>query len=156
MNYSKILVALDKSNYSDHIFQQALNIADQENTTLILFHCLSVDTGNSAPYGNIYGQELINFSISDHLEDEIKSVENWLKNYAEKAKEKGIKCEYLWKIGEPSSWVREIASSSEVDLVIIGRRGLSGIAEFFLGSVSNHVIHHVNCSVLVVQKTVNN
>lgn len=156
MNYSKILVALDKSNYSDHLFQQALNIADQENTTLILFHCLSADTGNFAPYGNIYGQELINFSISEHLEDEIKSVENWLKNYAEKAKEKGIKCEYLWKIGEPSSWIREIASSSEADLVIIGRRGLSGIAEFFLGSVSNHVIHHVNCSVLVVQETVNN
>jgi nucleotide-binding universal stress UspA family protein len=154
MTYQKILVALDQSKYSEAVFQQALNMADKEKTTLMLFHCLSVD-GNATPYTNLYGQELTSFSLSDYLEEEIKSVEKWLTDYVQQAQEQGIKCEYLWKIGEPSSWVREIAKSWQADLVILGRRGLSGLAEFFLGSVSNHVLHHVNCSVLIVQETKN-
>ncbi|MEY3330640.1 MAG: hypothetical protein RLZZ115_3525 [Cyanobacteriota bacterium] len=38
------------------------------------------------------------------------------------------------------------------DLVIVGRRNRSELAELFLGSVSNYVVHHVKCSVLVVQQ----
>jgi nucleotide-binding universal stress UspA family protein len=35
----------------------------------------------------------------------------------------------------------------------LGRRGLTGVAEMFLGSVSNYIVHHVGCSVLVVQES---
>jgi nucleotide-binding universal stress UspA family protein len=44
-----------------------------------------------------------------------------------------------------------VARTWNADLIVIGRRGLRGLAEMFLGSVSNHVIHHAHCSVLVVQ-----
>ncbi|WP_442949349.1 universal stress protein [Nostoc sp.] len=37
------------------------------------------------------------------------------------------------------------------DLIVLGRRGLKGFAELLAGSVSNHVVHHSPCSVLVVQ-----
>jgi nucleotide-binding universal stress UspA family protein len=39
------------------------------------------------------------------------------------------------------------------DLIVMGRRGVSGMHELFLGSVSNYVTHHAPCSVLVVQGT---
>ncbi len=153
MIYQKILVPLDQAENSEIVFQRALEIATPEQTTLMLFHCLSMDAGGVSPYTNLYGQELISFSTSirNHLDQEIKSVEDWLKNYSEKADQKGIKCEYMWKIGEPSSWIREIAGSWPADLIVIGRRGLSGLTEFFLGSVSNHIVHHVHCSVLIIQ-----
>jgi nucleotide-binding universal stress UspA family protein len=153
MTYQKILVALDKSHHSENIFKNALAMADKQETTLMLFHCLSVDR-TITPSANLYGQELISFSLSDYLEEEIKQVEQWLEDYAQEAEEKGFKCEYMWKIGEPSSWVREIARSWSADLVVLGRRGLSGLAEFFLGSVSNHVVHHVKCSVLILQEKI--
>ena len=35
--------------------------------------------------------------------------------------------------------------------MVIGRRGHKNISEMFLGSVSNYVMHHAPCSVLVVQ-----
>ena len=55
-------------------------------------------------------------------------------------------------MGDPGRWVRDLAQSWEADLVVLGRRGLTGVAEMFLGSVSNYIVHHVNCSVLVVQE----
>ncbi|MGC1393382.1 MAG: universal stress protein [Coleofasciculaceae cyanobacterium] len=37
-------------------------------------------------------------------------------------------------------------------MVVVGRRGRTGLAEAFLGSVSNYVVHHAPCSVLVIQE----
>jgi len=44
----------------------------------------------------------------------------------------------------------ELAIDWNADLIMMGRRGRSGIAEFFLGSVSNYVLHHAPCSVQIV------
>jgi len=54
-------------------------------------------------------------------------------------------------MGDPGRWIRDLAHSWEADLIVLGRRGLTGVAEMFLGSVSNYIVHHVGCSVLVVQ-----
>ena len=43
-----------------------------------------------------------------------------------------------------------MANSWQADMIIVGNRGRSGLSEFFLGSVSNYVMHHAPCSVLVV------
>lgn len=44
-----------------------------------------------------------------------------------------------------------MARSWNANIIVIGRRGHRGFTEFFLGSVSNYVMHHASCSVLTVQ-----
>jgi nucleotide-binding universal stress UspA family protein len=44
-----------------------------------------------------------------------------------------------------------MAKSWQADLIVLGRRGLKGISEIFLGSVSNYIVHQALCSVLIVQ-----
>ena len=44
----------------------------------------------------------------------------------------------------------ELAKFWNADLIIMGRRGRSGLAEVFLGSESNYVLHHAPCSVQIV------
>lgn len=53
--------------------------------------------------------------------------------------------------GYPAEKICEIAEKDEYDLIIIGSRGLSVVGRFFLGSVSDRVIHHAPCSVMVVK-----
>lgn len=53
--------------------------------------------------------------------------------------------------GSPERSICEIAQTWEADLIIVGSRGLTGIKEMFLGSVSNYVTHHAPCSVLIVR-----
>jgi nucleotide-binding universal stress UspA family protein len=153
MGYQKVLVALDRSPQGQILFDTALQIARQDGAALMLFHSLPVETQGMTPYTNIYGEELMNFSqsIREQIEKDTKETQEWLAQLCQKATEQGIATEWDWKIGDAGRWVCDVAHAWSADLIIIGRRGLRGFAEMFLGSVSNYVIHHARCSVLVVQ-----
>ena len=153
MGFHRVLVALDRSLYSEAVFDKALAIAKQDGAALMLFHCLPFENPGITPYGNIYGEELVSFSqvILDNIEREADEVKQWLADYCQRATEQGVKTEWDWKIGQAGSWIREIAQDWNADLIVVGRRGRRGLAEMFLGSVSNYIIHHASCSVLVVQ-----
>ena len=154
MTYKKILVALDRSPQSKTVFDHALEIAKQEGASLMLFHCLPLESrGISPSYTNLYGQELVNFSraIQEQLEKETEKIRQWLAEYCQKSTEQGVPTEWDCKVGEAGRWIREIAHTWNADLIVLGRRGHRGLTEIFMGSVSNYVVHHVPCSVLVVQ-----
>lgn len=53
--------------------------------------------------------------------------------------------------GSPSQAILEYANQNEHDVIIIGSRGLGGIREFVLGSVSHNVVQHARIPVLVVK-----
>lgn len=53
--------------------------------------------------------------------------------------------------GAPGYQICTLANEWQIDLIVMGRKGHSGLAELFIGSVSNYVLHHAHCSVLVVQ-----
>ena len=40
----------------------------------------------------------------------------------------------------------------QADLIIVGSHGRTGLSELFLGSVSNYVMHHAPCSVMVIHR----
>jgi nucleotide-binding universal stress UspA family protein len=74
-----------------------------------------------------------------------------LETYRQQAIAKNIAVQCEAKVGNPSLAICDRASEWGADLIVLGRRGHKGISELLLGSVSNHVIHHAPCSVLIVQ-----
>jgi nucleotide-binding universal stress UspA family protein len=63
----------------------------------------------------------------------------------------GAKAEFTQTSGNPSRLIVEFAKEWGADLIVVGRRGRSGLTELVLGSVSNYVVHRAHNSVLVVQ-----
>jgi nucleotide-binding universal stress UspA family protein len=53
--------------------------------------------------------------------------------------------------GDPVDQVVEYADQHRPDLIVVGSRGLSEAGRFFLGSVSDGILHHARGSVLVVK-----
>ncbi len=53
-------------------------------------------------------------------------------------------------LGHPAETIARLSEEGECDLIVMGRRGLSGIRGFLLGSVSDSVVHHAKCPVLIV------
>jgi nucleotide-binding universal stress UspA family protein len=53
-------------------------------------------------------------------------------------------------VGGPAAEIVSAAREPGVDLVVVGARGLGPIRRWLLGSVSEHVLHHADCPVLVV------
>ncbi|ACB52040.1 unknown [Crocosphaera subtropica ATCC 51142] len=155
MKYQKILIALDNSPLAKKVFEEGLSIAKYHEAALKLFHCLPIETPSTVPYTSLYEGEFNDFSylMREQLETQAKEAEKWLKNYAAIADKQGVSIEWDWKIGEPGRWVKETAQDWQADLIVVGRRGLTGVSEMLLGSVSNYIVHHSPCSVLVVQET---
>ncbi|MEQ8756996.1 MAG: universal stress protein [Coleofasciculus sp. G1-WW12-02] len=153
MTYKRILVALDHSSQTEGVFSQSLDIAKQDNAALMIFHCLPIENQGVGFYGDMFGRELIDFSrrMQDKLKKESDETQKWLADYCKKATDQGVATEWTCKMGDAGSAIRDLVNSWDADLVVIGRRGRRGLTEVLLGSVSNHVLHHVPCSVLVVQ-----
>ncbi|WLD92558.1 universal stress protein [Alkalihalobacillus sp. AL-G] len=53
--------------------------------------------------------------------------------------------------GEPAHSICEYAERKDMDIIVIGSRGLSGLKKLVLGSVSQKVVSHANCPVLVAK-----
>lgn len=153
MGYKKILVALDRSELGGEVLHQAVALAQKEGSTIMIFYCIPIDSQDLSIYPSFYGDASIGFSqvIQEHLEKQQSETRQWLESIAQQVQQDGINCEWDWKVGEPGRWIRDMTKNWDADLVVIGRRGLKGLAEMFLGSVSSYVIHHVECSVLIVQ-----
>ncbi len=66
-------------------------------------------------------------------------------------REHGLEVNTVFKTGHPAEVICQVAEEGEFDFVVMGNRGLGGIKELLLGSVSNRVAHCVNSSVLIVK-----
>jgi nucleotide-binding universal stress UspA family protein len=53
--------------------------------------------------------------------------------------------------GHPADKIIELAEAEHCDLIVMGSRGLGGLKEMFLGSVSDKVADHASCPVLIVR-----
>ncbi|MDJ1172434.1 universal stress protein [Roseofilum sp. BLCC_M154] len=154
---SRILVALDRSQTSHHIFQAALVLAQVYSARLMLLHVLSSQSSDSPPDPRmmslgIEGQLSVDWVKSYHQQWEKYEQESLelLKTFEEQALQGGIETELTQTYGNPGHTICNLAQSWDADLVVMGRRDRSNLTEWFLGSVSNYVIHHAACSVYLV------
>ena len=161
MMFEKILAAIDLSDMGKHIFAHALSLASQNRAQLLLFHALSPEEENSPlpippDLTQIYpatGNDLTLDTWRKQWEEFERNGLETLQNYAKQAANAGIEVEFQQILGSPGRKICELAQNQKVDLIVIGHRGRRGLSELFLGSVSNYVLHHATCSVLMVQPT---
>ena len=153
MSYQKIFAALDRSPMGQIVFDRALAIAKQDNASLMLFHSIPLENHQINPYSSLYGEALINYSktLQEQLDEQRQEINDWLADYCQLATDAAIPTEYDYKVGEAGRWIKDMAETWDADLIIIGRRGLTGLQEALLGSVSNYILHYASCSVLVLQ-----
>jgi len=158
MGFKRILVAIDCSPLASEIFEQALDLAQKEKACLMLFHCLNredwVEVGPLLQTGvglhPFVGENLYQFQ-QEHFREAVQEAQRWLQTYCQKAVGQGISAEFRDQIQNPGLRICETARSWKADLILLGRRGRKGLKEMLLGSVSNYVVHHAPCSVLIAQ-----
>ncbi len=156
---SKILVALDHSDSSDGVFDVALALAKSCQAHLLLLHILSPMEEGYPPIPLMPGLDSYYPLLQDDaVKQYLKNIADFeqqslakLRHYQAKATDAGVRAEFSQNLGSAGPMICRVAQTWEADLIVVGRRGNSGLKELLLGSVSNYVIHHANCSVLTVQ-----
>jgi nucleotide-binding universal stress UspA family protein len=152
--FDKILVAIDETESSLAIFEQALALARVNKSDLMLLHVMTPFHENylSDPYIGITPSAWPIFR-EGWLEQEQAGLER-LRTLEERSTAAGIKTEFTQNVGDPGKWICALASSWKADLIIVGRRGISGVSELLIGSVSNYVLHHAPCHVLALKSAI--
>jgi nucleotide-binding universal stress UspA family protein len=157
--FHKILVAIDGSDSSHDVFKTALDIAKADQANLVLLHVLSFEEQNNLTLPMPIGMEYIPVADSEALriyQERWQTYEqqnlDLLKSLADRATDAGVTTEFHQVAGGPGRKICEFAQSADVDLIVMGHRGISGLNELLVGSVSNYVLHRAPCSVLMDKK----
>jgi nucleotide-binding universal stress UspA family protein len=143
-----ILVPIDGSEYSLNAAQYATRIARNEKAQLFCIHVVTP----RIPYG--YATPAASFTKSRYYDDIKNRVESWFDNVRDMAKAEGIfdvKTEIFIDVKSIIESIIEYATQRNIDLIVIGTRGRTGLKRFFMGSVANGVVQHAHCSVLVIR-----
>jgi nucleotide-binding universal stress UspA family protein len=160
--FNKILAAIDRSPFGEYVFAKALSLANALNSELMLLHVLSADEdGSPQPPISTLGSNTYPILENTTLElyrQRWSDYENagieFLRSRTEAAIQAGVKTEFTQTPGHPGRVICHLAHTWDATLIVVGRRGRSGLSELFLGSVSNYVLHHAPCEVLTIHTPV--
>ena len=150
--FSKILVPIDGSEPSFHAARIASNIADKFQSEIIVLYV--VVSPSKSEYANLTGL-VTPKQIDMIIENAKKESKNWFKRIEDMVKEENSNIKISMKViitgvavyGE----VIQYADQENIDLIVIGTRGRSGIKKLLLGSTASGVVTYVNCPVLVTK-----
>lgn len=156
--FAKILVAMDCSAIGKDVFDAALTLATTLRANLMLLHVLSaeeVDSPNVPLFPNLEYYPTLSDRRLELYHEQWQAFEQrgleLLQSRANQAIAAGINTEFSQTPGSPGRTICDLARNWDADVIVMGRRGRSGLSELVLGSVSNYVLHHAPCSVLAIQ-----
>lgn len=154
--FSKILVALDGSKESMQSADLAISIAVRNNAELTALHVFY------SLLGYAYASYLSKLEDSPSIDAVLKAAEkeagHWFSSIANKIPvDNGkrscvsFKSELITSSTSVPAAITGYARKNGINLIIIGKRGQSGIKGKLLGSVAREVIKNSPCPVLVVK-----
>jgi hypothetical protein len=136
----RLLLATDGSQYSEGAVREAISLAKQCSAILYVVSVAEVPTDNEG---------FTVQRVEEMLEAEIRKKLEALKS---EASNQGVTCETIVETGEPAAVIVNTAEKKRADLIIMGRRGLKGLAKALMGAVATRVIGVVPCDVLMVPR----
>lgn len=155
--FRKILVAVDRSASSQKVLDTAIGLAKSMGANLMLLHVLSNEEEDYPQMPSLPTMEYypIDNIIFETYQKQVQAYEQQslklLRAYADQARATGVNTEFTQNRGSAGRTICKMAQNWDADLIVMGRRGRSGLNELLLGSVSNYVLHHAPCSIFTVQ-----
>jgi len=147
----KFLVAIDGSEASYKALQAAINLAKPAAASISIVTILE-------PLRDYYPELIMPtgdwVSWQAHPNPELEKIfiekgRSLLEQAEKTCKEADITCETSIEFGSPRDLICKLAVG--VDILVIGSRGLGSVERLMLGSISDYVVHHAPCPVLVVR-----
>ena len=138
-----ILVPIDFSPNAESVLGWAAHLAEEHECPLVLLHAyhLPVDF-----------QQLEGAYLPPDFWTQVKTdAATNLERHAEQLRAKGLRVETVLREGYPASVIEEEARDRNVDLIVIGTRGHTGLKHLLLGSVAERVVQKAPCAVLTVK-----
>ena len=136
-----ILLATDLTPVSETATRQAITMAASLGARLLVVNVIDLgERGQVSPLAQ-----------TARVDQQRAVREGPLMAIIDRARTRGIEATFLLWTGEPGQGIVAAAEAEGADLVIVGTRGLDRAGRFLLGSVSDYVVYHSGCPVMVAR-----
>jgi nucleotide-binding universal stress UspA family protein len=140
MTVHNLLVAYDGTQPSKRALAESVEIVKATGAKMTLVCVIPV-------IASAYGIEM---PPGESVAETIAAVRSMLANEKLALQQLGVaQVETVLLEGNPVDRILEYAEKHPTDLIVTGSRGLSEAGRFFLGSVSDGLLHHARCSILI-------
>jgi nucleotide-binding universal stress UspA family protein len=141
MNVKRILFPTDFSHTGDAALAFATSLAKESDGRLIVVHV------QEAPMA--YGGGEMYYGIPEPSTDELVNMLHDVK-----PTDASVPVEYRLVTGDPADAVVRLAEDDNVDLIVLGSHGRTGLTRLLMGSVAEAIVRKAHCPVLVYKQPV--
>ncbi|MEI6254316.1 MAG: universal stress protein [Mycobacteriaceae bacterium] len=141
-----VVVGIDESDRSTRALAEAFDVAGMLHAPLTVVHMWEI--GAAVGMGDLGGQGLMDWQLLDLLQTKQRMrMDELVAPFAGK-----FRNAHVTKVFQDISPAKGLTDlSREAQLVVVGSHGRGTLADAILGSVSQNLIHHAECPVLVVR-----
>jgi nucleotide-binding universal stress UspA family protein len=139
--YERILLAVDGSEHALHAARSTGDLARElgcESVRIVFAY---------DPLPSYLGEPF----LSDAIEKRVEAAEAILESAVEAAGRIPGEIQTEALEGSPAEAILEVAKTRNINLIVMGSRGLGRLAGALLGSQSQKVVQHATCPVLIVR-----
>lgn len=137
--FRKILVGYDGSPQSEKAADVALSLSQCLDATVLVFAVARPP------------EPATSVELEAVLDDAREHYEEGFKKILERAKAHDVDMQTAIAVGHPAEQIVHRAETEHVDLIILGRRGMSMFEKWLLGSISERVLRYAHCPVMVIR-----
>ncbi|HEY7494367.1 MAG TPA: universal stress protein [Candidatus Tectomicrobia bacterium] len=144
MSTQHFLVPIDFSEYADYALDYAMALARKLPARLTLLHVIHAmpvgvtDMGTALPYS--------------YLQDLEAEIAQNLQGYLKRVQDANLEGDTVVVHGVPFDEIVQTAKTKNINLIIMGSHGRTGLGRLFLGSVAEKVVRLAPCPVLVTRQ----
>ncbi|MDY6765242.1 MAG: universal stress protein [Halobacteria archaeon] len=142
--YSNILIPTDGSEGTHKAVEHAIDIAQRYDAALHVLYVVNTSAYSTLPADTNWQ------SVIEALEKEGKRA---VKEIEEKVEDSGLKVHRSIQQGVPHKTILEYAEENDIDMIVMGTHGKTGIDRLLLGSVTEKVVRSSEIPVLTVRMT---
>lgn len=138
VGFKKVLIATDGSKYSNSAEKKAIDFAKSYGGEVTVISVVDVPT-------EFYAES------PKTVEELVNKARGYVEDVKKEAESEGVKAATIVKEGEAYRVITETAKETGAGIIVMGSHGRTGIKRLLMGSVTEKVIGHTPCPVLVVK-----
>jgi nucleotide-binding universal stress UspA family protein len=138
----RIVVGVDGSDHAEAALKWAIRMARGMGSQVTAVYAVYVPMYFPEPYG-------VPVQFDEQWREEIKA--DFENKWCRPLKASGLRYHTVMRDGRPASVIEDVADEENADIIVVARRGRSGVAELLLGSVSHELATHSKRPVLLIE-----